>query len=68
MKLTNEDVERFRQAYQKEWKEEISEGEARVMATRLLHFYAEMEKAISKSPGVLEKIKASRKLKQPSLL
>ena len=68
MKLTNEDVEKFRQAYQKEWKEEISEGEARVMATRLLHLYAEMAKAISKSPGILERIKASRNLKQPSLL
>jgi len=49
MKLTDDDVQRFNDAYAKDWGERLPIAEARVMAGRLLHLYASIRRACTRS-------------------
>lgn len=44
MKLTDDDVENFNQAYSSDWGQRIPDAEARLMAQRLVHLYSLLSK------------------------
>jgi len=44
MKLTDDDVENFNQAYSSDWGQRLTDAEARLMGQRLVHLYSLLSK------------------------
>lgn len=63
MSLRDDDIDEFRQIYEEEFGELLSHGEARAMASRVLHLYRILARPLpSELKGTLEDAGASSKI------
>jgi len=66
-KLTPEDIEAFRKAYEQDWGDKLTETEAAVMARKVAMLYSALAKVTTASSAPPETLPETKELKQPSL-